>query len=32
MISINATLLVQIINLLVLIYILNQLMYKPLPR
>ncbi len=32
MISINATLLVQIINLLVLIFILNRLMYKPLAK
>ncbi|MEW5913921.1 MAG: hypothetical protein AB1814_15290 [Thermodesulfobacteriota bacterium] len=32
MISINATLLVQIINLLVLILILNRLMYRPLRR
>ena len=29
MISINATILVQILNLLVLIFILNKLMYKP---
>ena len=29
MISINATLIVQVINLLVLIFILNRLMYKP---
>lgn len=32
MISINATLLVQIINLLVLIFILNKLMYKPISK
>jgi F-type H+-transporting ATPase subunit b len=32
MVSINATLLVQIINLLVLIFILNRLMYKPLAK
>jgi|Deesub1362A_J573_1020465.scaffolds.fasta_scaffold04405_6 F-type H+-transporting ATPase subunit b len=32
MISINATLIVQIINLLVLILILNRLMYKPIKR
>ncbi|MBU1273743.1 MAG: ATP synthase F0 subunit B [Proteobacteria bacterium] len=32
MISINATLLVQIINLLVLIFILNRLMYKPIGK
>jgi F-type H+-transporting ATPase subunit b len=32
MISINATLLVQLINLLVLIFLLNQLMYKPIKR
>lgn len=32
MISINATLLVQIINLLVLIFILNRLMYKPISK
>ncbi len=32
MISINATLLVQIINLLVLIFILNRIMYRPLRR
>lgn len=32
MISINATLLVQIVNLLVLIFILNRIMYKPLAK
>ena len=32
MISINATLIVQIINLLVLIWILNRLMYRPIKR
>ncbi|MCB2228849.1 MAG: ATP synthase F0 subunit B [Desulfarculaceae bacterium] len=32
MISINATLLVQIVNLLVLIFILNKIMYKPLAK
>lgn len=32
MININATLIVQLINLLVLIYILNQIMYKPIRR
>lgn len=32
MISINATLIVQIINLLVLIFILNRLMYLPIKR
>lgn len=32
MISINATLLVQIVNLLVLIFILNRLMYKPIGK
>lgn len=32
MISINATLIVQIINLLVLIWILNRLMYQPIKR
>lgn len=32
MISINATLLVQVINLLVLIFILNKIMYKPLAK
>ncbi|MCB2192980.1 MAG: ATP synthase F0 subunit B [Deltaproteobacteria bacterium] len=32
MISINATLLVQIINLLVLIFILNKMMYKPISK
>jgi F-type H+-transporting ATPase subunit b len=32
MISINATLLVQIINLLVLIFILNRMMYKPISK
>ncbi|KMY68896.1 hypothetical protein AAU61_04795 [Desulfocarbo indianensis] len=32
MISINATLIVQIINLLVLIFILNRLMYRPIKK
>lgn len=32
MISINATLVVQIINLLILVFILNRLMYRPLKR
>lgn len=32
MISINATLIVQVLNLLILIFILNRIMYKPLRR
>lgn len=32
MISLNATLIVQLINLLVLIFILNRLMYRPIKR
>ena len=32
MISINATLVVQVINLIILVYILNRLMYRPLMK